>query len=199
MPSSSEAVSGVDWPPSFERRSPAERKRTRKFDVTLAQAFDDLESELDQLGVDDFRYSFDAQKRKRDGRPYSRANPDDPSFVLRWSMGGEQYAVACDRWTSLRDNVRSVGLYVREKRKMESRPVETGESEFANARLPSGEEDAIEAAPPAHQVLGVDADADPTTVKEAFREKSKELHPDVEGGDGAAFKRLKRAREAMLE
>lgn len=48
-------------------------------------------------------------------------------------MDGEQYAGACDRFSRLRDNVRTVGLYVRKKRKMEQRPVVTGESELANA------------------------------------------------------------------
>lgn len=108
-------MSSVEWPPNFDRRSSSERTRNNNYDVTLARAFDDLEAELERLGVDDYRYSFDARERKRDGRPYSRANPDDPSFVLRWSMGGDQYAVACDAYTRLRDNVRTVGLYVREE------------------------------------------------------------------------------------
>jgi hypothetical protein len=200
----------LDWPTGFDRTEPSERTRNRKFDVTLAQAFDDIETELDRLSADVFRYSFDARQRKSDKRPYSRANPDDPSFVLRWTMDGEQYAVACDYYTKLRDNVRTVGLYLREKRKQEARPVETGESEFANARLPPADEDAV-AAPPApsdedvldeepHEVLDVSPDAPDQIVEAAFRAQVKDLngHPDT-GGSSERFRQIEAAREVMLD
>ncbi|WP_435147676.1 J domain-containing protein [Halobaculum sp. P14] len=187
----------VDWPAQFGRTPADERSANRSFEVSLSDAFEDLEGELDRLGVDDFRYSFDADARQRDGRPYARARPDDPSFVLRWSMGGAQYAVACDRYSRLRDNVRTVGLYVREKRKMESRPVATGESEFANARLPSGD-DVVEADPAPHTVLGVASDASEARIRDAYREKVKEVHPD-NGGDPQAFHRVQRAKEVLLD
>jgi hypothetical protein len=190
----------LDWPPRFERTDPSDRGRNNNFDVSLAKAFDDLEAELERLGVDDHRYSFDAQQRKTDQRPYSRANPGDPGFVLRWSMGGDQYAVACDRFSRLRDNVRTVGLYVREKRKMEQRPVVTGESEFANARLPPGD-DAVVATtgePAPHEVLGIAPDAPDAVVRGAFRELVKDGHPDSGSGD-VDVARLKRARDSMLD
>ena len=190
-------MSRVEWPAGFERTSDHEREKNRRFDVSLATAFDDLEAELERLGVDDYRYSFDARPRQRDGRPYSRANPDDPAFVLRWSMDDEQFAVACDRWSTLRDNVRSVGLYVREKRKMENRPVTTGASEFANARLPSGDEEALVGEPPAHAVLDVAPEATPDEIEAAYRERVREVHPD-HGGSQAAFQRVQRARDTLL-
>ena len=199
--------SRVDWPLGFDRRSPAERKRARKFDVSISQAFDDLEAELGRMDVDDFRYSFDADERKTDGRPYSRASPDDPSFVLRWTMGGTQYAVACDRWTALRDNVRSVGLYILEKRKMENRPVTTGESEFANAALPSGDEDVIVAgsgsggrsrAP--HEILEVAPSASDEAVKGAARRLKRKYHPDSgENPDRDEFMAVNRAEETLID
>ena len=191
-------MSRLEWPEGFDRTSDREREKNRRFDVSLATAFDDLEDELERLGVDDFRYSFDARSRQTDGRPYSRASPEDPAFVLRWSMGGQQFAVACDRWASLRDNVRSVGLYVHEKRKMENRPVTTGESEFANARLPSADESALAGEPPAHAVLDVAPEATPDEIEAAYRERVREVHPD-HGGSRAAFQRVQRAREALLE
>lgn len=191
-------MSGVEWPAAFGERTPArDREKNRSYEVTLSKAFSDLESELDKLGVDDFRYSFDAQQRQRDGRPYARASPDDPAFVLRWTKQGEQYAVACDRYSRLRDNVRTVGLYVREKRMMEKRDVRTGETEFSNLRLPSGEE-AVAAEAPPHVVLGVEADAGPQRVRDAFRDLAKETHADA-GGSTEEFIRIKEAKEAMLD
>jgi len=65
------------------------------------------------------------------------------------------------------------------------RPVQTGESEFAAARLPSGEEeDAVVATAPPHEVLEVAPDAGDAVVKAAYREKIKSAHPD-QGGDSA--------------
>lgn len=190
---------GINWPPNFERTPSAERSPNRSLDVTLSKAFDDLETTLDRLGVDDYDYEFDAQQRKTDKRPYSRARPDDPSFVLRWSMGGEQYAVACDRYSRLRDNVRTVGMYLEEKRKMEGRPVATGESEFANARLPPADDDVVvaEASRAPHDVLEVAPDAPAHVVRGAYRELLQERHPD-KGGSREEFVELQEAKEAML-
>ncbi|MFC4437725.1 MULTISPECIES: J domain-containing protein [Natrialbaceae] len=186
----------LEWPPEFDRTLSSERTRNKNFDVSLSKAFDDLEAELSRLDVDDFRYSFDAQQRKSDQRPYTRANPDDPGFVLRWSMDGEQYAVACDRFSRLRDNVRTFGRYVREKRKTEQRPVVTGEPEFANARLPPADEEPIAAEVPPHEILDVAPDANEFEIRRAFREKIKDAHPDT-GGSTAEFRRIKGAKEAM--
>lgn len=51
----------------------------------------------------------------------------------------------------------------------------------------------------ARQVLGVSADADQSAVKAAYRERVKETHPDTDGGDEEAFKRVNRAYERLSE
>ncbi len=190
-------MSAIDWPTGWARTPPAEREPNRNFEVSLSKAFDDLEHELDMLDVEDYRYSFDAQQRQRDGRPYARARPDDPGFVLRWRMDESQYAVACDHYSRLRDNVRTIGHYLHEKRKMEQRPVVTGESEFANARLPAGDEETVVATAPPHEILEVAPDASDSVVKAAYRQKMKSAHPD-QGGDQSAMQRVTNARDAML-
>lgn len=191
----------VDWPHWAERTPPAERERTHKFKVSLGEAIDDIEVELEnRLGVDDWRLSTAAPARKSDGRPYAEASHDDPGAVVRWSMDGAQYAVAADGYTDIRDNVRAIGIYISEKRKMENRPVRTGQDEFATARLPSGDEDDVVVAgtKPPHEILGVAPDAPDATVKGAFRELLKERHPD-HGGTSEEFAQLQQAREAMLD
>ncbi|WP_372478916.1 J domain-containing protein [Halomicrobium sp. HM KBTZ05] len=186
-----------EWPPALQRTPTTDRERNNAFRVSLAKAFDELETELERVGVDDHRYGFAAPQRKRDQRPYADSNPDDPGFVLRWTMDGDQFAIACDRYQQFRSNVRAVGLYLREKRKMEQRPVVTGESEFANARLPSGDETVV-AQRPAHDVLGVDRDADPEAVEQAYRERVKEAHPD-HGGSEEDLQRVRQAKEVLLD
>jgi hypothetical protein len=200
MPSSVDRTAGeVDWPDWAERTEPHRRKTTSKFKVTLNQAVNDIEAELeDRLGVDDWRLSTAAPHRKKDGRPYSDADPDDPGAVVQWSMNGEKYSVAADEYTNLRDNVRAIGLYLKEKRKMSNRPVKTGQSEFATARLPSADKDAVVGSEPPHEVLGVAPDAPMAVVKGAYRELLKDRHPD-HGGSRETFERLQTAKDAMLD
>lgn len=190
----------IDWPHWAERTAPAERERTNKFSIPTGRAIDEIEAELvNRLGVDDWRLSTAAPHRKKDGRPYADARPDDPGAVVRWSMDGEQYAVAADHYTKLRDNIRAIGLYISEKRKMANRPVKTGQDEFATARLPSGDENDVVVAgtKPPHEILGVAPDAPDATVKGAYRELLKERHPD-HGGTSEEFAQLQQAKKAML-
>jgi len=194
-------MSGLDWPSGFERTDAAERAPNRRYDATLRESIDDLEAELDRLSVDDWRLSTAARHQKQNPKyPYADANPDDPSAVVRWTMDGDQFAVACDAYSRLRDNVRTLYLYIREKRKMEQRPVVTGESEFANARLPpaDGEPDPVVAREPPHEVLDVAPDADEAVVRAAARQLKKKHHPDA-GGDEARFKQVVSAEQSMLE
>lgn len=188
---------GVDWPTGFERTPAADREPKRQFDTSLSEAFDHLETHLRRSDIEEYRYAFDANSRKSDDRPYARATPEDPSFVLRWSKDGQQFAIACDAHSRLRDNVHEVGKYVAEKGRMSRRPVTTGESEFANARLPSGADDAVVASAPPHEVLDVAPEADQAVVEAAFRAKVKEVHPD-NGGSTAEFQRVKRAKERLV-
>ncbi|WP_254544135.1 J domain-containing protein [Halomarina pelagica] len=191
-------MSALDWPAGFDRTPAKERTRNNRYEATLRQSIDDLGDELARVGVDDWRLSTGAQHQTRNPNlPYADANPDDPGAVVRWSMDGEQYAVACDAYSRLRDNVRTLYLYVREKRKMEQRPVRTGESEFANARLPSGD-DVVATEPAPHEVLEVTPDADPEAVRAAYRERVKEVHPD-RGGSTEAFQRVRSAKEVLLD
>jgi DnaJ-domain-containing protein 1 len=191
-------MTGIDWPAGFERTTADDREPNRSFEVSMSDAFDNLEAELCRQEVDDFRYEFDAQARNKDQRPYSRANPDDPSFVVRWTKDADQFAVACDAYSRLRDNVHAVGKYVNEKGRMQRRPVTTGKSEFANAQLPSGDEETIVAAEPAHAVLGVDPDASDAEVQAAYQDAVKEVHPD-HGGSAEALREVRRAKEVLTD
>lgn len=206
MPSKTDRTSGeIDWPPALERTSPAERKHTHKFSVTFHEALEDIGAELEnRIGADDWRVSTAAAHRKSDGMPYADANPDNPGVVIRWTKDGQQYAVACDRYTDWRDNARAIGLYLREKRKMSHRPVTTGQDEFATAALPSGNEEAIVAAAPGsngqdpHDVLGVDAEAPESAIQDAAQARVKETHPD-QGGDREEYQAVIEAKEALLD
>jgi len=183
----------------MDRTPAANRERNNSYQATLGQTTSDLATEMDRLDPDEWRASIGNQHTKSNGLPLHNANPDDPGFVLRWRKDDQQFAVACDDSPRLRDNVRTVLLWVRETRKRNQRPVKTGEDEFAAARLPSGNgSEAVVASEPPHQILGVERDADAEEVREAFRREVQQAHPD-HGGSEAEFRRVKNAKEAMLD
>ena len=194
-------MTDVDWPNRFDRTPAAERKRTSKFKAPFRQTLEELADEMDRLDVTEWRFSADMPFLNDDpNTPYKDAEKhvEDPAVVVRWSKDGEQFAVACDEYSDVRDNLRATYLYIIEKRKMQARPIKTGFDEFATARLPAGDEDAVVASKPPHEVLGVDPDASREEVVAAFRERVKETHPD-QGGSQTAHRRVLDAREAMLE
>lgn len=188
----------LDWPAGWDRTPPAEREKNHSFEASLASTTDDLATEMGRMDVDDWRASIGNQHTKSNGLPLHNANPDDPGFVLRWTDDGDQFAVACDAYSRLRDNVRTVYLWVHETRMRSQRPVRTGESEFAAARLPSGDEP-VEATALPHEILEVSPDASDAVVKAAYREKVKEAHPDQDSGSREAFERVQTAKEALLD
>ncbi|MFC3476300.1 J domain-containing protein [Halobacterium litoreum] len=196
-------MTGLDWPTGFERTEPVNRERTTKFQASIASTTSAIETEMGRLDPSNWKVSTGSggAHTKRSGLPKHSANPSDPGVVLRWTKDGEQFAVACDAYAKLRDNLRSVYLWVHETRMRSQRPVETGESEFAAARLPPADEDSeavVAAAEPAHEVLEVAPDADDGVVKAAYREKLKDAHPD-QGGSSAEVHRIRNAKEAMLD
>ena len=195
-------MSGLDWPAGFERTAPAERERNRSFEATLGATTKALATEMDRMDVDAWRGEIANAHTKSNGLPLHNANPDDPGFVLRWT-DDEQFAVACDASPKLRDNVRYVLKWVHETRMRSQRPVKTGDSEFAAARLPPGDDEEVVVAgsatkQPPHEVLGVDPSASEKVIKSVARARKAETHPDS-GGDQAEFQRVKEAEKAMLE
>ena len=195
-------MSRLDWPARFERTAESERERNRSFEATLGSTTSDLEKEMDRMGVDHWRGEIANTHTKSNGLPLHNANPDDPGFVLRWTDDGEQFAVACDASPRLRDNVRYVLKWVNETRMRSQRPVKTGDSEFAAARLPPGDGDCVVAATatrkPAHEVLGVAPDAPENVIESAARARKAETHPDS-GGDRDEFERVVEAEGVMLD
>ncbi|MFA9517981.1 DnaJ domain-containing protein [Halopenitus sp. H-Gu1] len=198
-------MSSIEWPTGFERTSADTRERNRSFEATIADTTSAIATEMDRMGVDDWRASTGSggAYTLETGLPKHNANPEDPGFVLRWSDDGEQFAVACDAYSRLRDNLRTVYLWVHETRMRGQRSVKTGDAEFAAARLPPADEtddvvvaDGATEAP--HEVLEIQPDASEAVVKAAAREKKAEHHPDA-GGDEQAFKRVVSAAEVLLD
>lgn len=197
-------MSDLDWPDGFERTPPEERESyPGGFEVTQRRAIDDLLEELRSWGADEIRLDTGAEHQKRNPHlPYANSTPDDPSAVAYFERNGQQYAIACDSWDNLRDNLRAIGKYVEHKRMLPKYGITTAEAEFETAKLPPAGEDAVVAGPAGqepHEVLGVAPDAPADVVRAAARQLKKKHHPDNGGGDTERFKEVVSAEEAMLD
>jgi hypothetical protein len=195
----------LEWPDGFERTPRGERAPyPHGFRVSRTQAFDNILEELRAIEARNVRVETAAPHTEASPhRPYSDRDPDDPGVVAYFERNGEQFAAPCDRWDNLRDNAQAVAKYLNSKRAIERYGVQTVTSEYATQQLPpgDGESGAVVAGPVAedpHEILGVDPDADPVVVKAAARQLLAKHHPD-KGGDEAEFRRVKRAREALLD
>ena len=195
-------MTGLDWPAGFERTPESERERNRSFEATLGSTTQDLATEMGRMDVDAWRGEITNAHTKSNGLPLHNANPDDPGFVLRWTDEEEQFAVACDASPRLRDNVRTVYLWVHETRMRGNRPVKTGDTEFAAARLPPGDGEETVAvgstATLAHEVLGVRENAPDVVVEAAARAQKASAHPD-NGGSREEFQEVVQAEKVMLD
>lgn len=211
-----EPTTTIDWPEGYDRTDPDDRE-PYPGNITLdhREAFESIDEELQRWGASLDRIGFAAPAYANDSRiPHKSADPDDPGVVVYFRRVDEHadqgYALACDRWDSLRDNARAIALYVRRKRLAERCEVATAESEFETAALPPGDEsdegDVIAAGSGepdldierAAELLGVEPDATDRLVKTAFQERVKAVHGD-QGGDLADATRLQEARDVLLE
>lgn len=210
-------MSDVNWPEGWDRTPPMKRRGyPHGFEVSEHRALKGIQSELERLGATDVRIDTAKPQRKKDNLPYARAaSPEDPGVAVYWTLPetGEQYAIACDQWSSIRDNAQAIAKTLEAKRGIDRWGATTAEREYEGYRaLPddvhgSAGEHTATAMPPdpmrqPHEVLGVSEDAPPEIVQAAFREIAKNTHPDrAPDGDGdpERFDRARKARDKMLQ
>lgn len=204
----SQAAEGsLDWPDGQERTPPGERESyPHGFKVSRSKAFDSIKRELERMNAAEIDVDTAAlHTQQAPHRPYKDRTPDDPGVVARFKKDGKQYVYPMDRWDNLRDNARAIALTLEAKRSLIRYGVETLESEFQAHALPPGDGSSAEAVEPAgpepkpaHEVLGVDPDANERLIKVAFEEQIKEKHSD-QGGTDKETVQVKKARDAMMD
>lgn len=70
-------------------------------------------------------------------------------------------------------------------------------SQRRRARTATGQSDVTRGE--AYEVLGVDPGAGQDAIHAAYRERIKDVHPDTDGGDAEAFRRVKTAYERLAD
>ncbi|ELY99453.1 J domain-containing protein [Natrialba asiatica] len=189
----------LQWPDSFPRTSSADRTSyPGGFRVTRSEAFQNVLDELATWdGITDVRLESGAEHQTQNpNKPYANASVEDPGVVAYFTKDSEQMAAACDRWDNLRDNAQDLYHFLHETRMQEQRGTVTAESEYQKLRLPSADETEDETAQSPYEILGVTEDASSDKIREAYRERVKETHPDT-GGDEDEFKQVNVAYRAI--
>lgn len=185
-------ASPLHWPvrqprtPAGQRRFNAMMKAT-----TVSTASRQIEDEVRRLGGTDLVLSTNLQLRI-DGFPRSgQPEPQDPGAAVYFTRKGKDLVFACDRFNSVRQNLRAIGLHLEALRGMERWGVGSLDQAFAGyAALPE-----TAGADPWWKVLGLeDRPATQADLRQAYLAAARRAHPDT-GGSTEAFVRVMKAME----
>lgn len=180
------------WPQHRPRRKHSERVRgsfvAGGVRINPSTAATRLEDEIRRLGGIYPLLSSNVELRK-DGKPRSnQAPPADPGVCVYFQMKGKPYAMACDTYTEVAQNIAAIANHIEATRRIERYGVATAaETLQAFQALPSP--------PSCWEILGVTPGAGEAAIDAAYRAKARRAHPDS-GGTTAQMASLNAARDA---
>lgn len=184
----------LQWPAGKPRTNIDRRKRGQfQADgrpITRIAAVEKVRREVAALGGVYPLISSNLELRK-DGMPrLDRAEPYDAGICLFFSMKGRPYAMACDTYSELAQNIAAVANHIEATRRIERYGVATAaETLQAFQTLPAPKRP--------HEILGVAIGATSAEIKAAWRARIADAHPDRTGSHDAAAE-VNAARDAML-
>lgn len=183
----------LKWPMGRDRQSKYSRKPAA-FKTTPGRARDELLHELKLLGARDVVISSNVATYRRGGQDIMYADQsaakEDPGVAVYYTWKGEQYALACDRYTTVTDNLQALNKTVNAIRGIERWG--TGEmmkAAFAGFKALPEQSQSQTAW---YEVLEVSPKANESQIKEAYRRKAMESHPD-RGGNSERFNLVQNA------
>lgn len=195
----------LSWPLTWPRTKTRSRSRfgTYYHKPTVAKARDHLMQELGRMGCPSWSVVISTNiPVRRDGLPYSnRAEPDDPGVAVYFRVDGKPTVLACDRWTTVGDNIWAIAKHVEALRGQERWGVGSLKQAFAGyAALEEKTERSC------WEVLGIPPPVAPglsltnrtNHVLDAYRRRARETHPDA-GGSSEAFAEVVRAKDMALQ
>lgn len=177
----------------FGRQRETQYNWRRRGELTLAEARDRVIAELERMGAGHWVISTDLALR-RDGLPRSgQRKPDDPGVAVYCSIDGQPHCFPCDRYLRIEDNLAAIAKHLEALRGIARWGVGEARQAYAGYRaLPPAGESA-----PARdwrEVLKVGLYASPSEIRDAYRRRARECHPDV-GGNAEAMAAINAAWE----
>lgn len=190
----------LNWPFDWPRTKQPRRSRFGKWNnkPSIAAATDQLLHELRLFGINECIISSNL-KYKGDNTPYSgQKEPDDPGIAVYFKYKKQDTVMACDSFDKVGCNIMGIAKSIEAMRSIER----YGCSELMNRAFTGFKQLAgpIITKAPWYIVLGIRSDATKDQIKEAYRKKALETHPDRPGGSAEEFKRVSDAyREAIYD
>jgi hypothetical protein len=181
------------WPAGWARTVLGGR-RMAHFKVTFDKALRELGYEIERMGG---RYPVVStnMELRIDGQPRrDKGEPADRGVAVYFELKGKQKVFACDTFTTVKDNIRAIGLTIAAIRSIDR----YGATAMMERTLSAFE--ALPAPKSCWEILGLTpaAAASPGMIQAAYRAKAMELHPD-QGGSHDAMAELNRARDQALK
>lgn len=172
------------------------QRRDASFKTTPGRARDELMHELKLLGARNVVISSNVRTYSRGGQEIMYADQsaarDEPGVAIYYTWKDEQYALACDRYKTVMDNLQALNKTINAIRGIERWG--TGEmmkAAFAGFKeLPSS----TTASPSCWQVLDLLPTKNLESIKAAYRKKLFGAHPD-QGGTHEAMAQLNIAKD----
>lgn len=170
----------LQWPSGWPRLSDNLYRDKARFQTQFAKARDELMKELERMGASNVVLSTNIPLR-RDGLPYAgQANPQDPGAAVYFLYKKKAMVFACDRWTTVTDNIQALNKTIEAIRGIErwgaSTMLERAFTGFQALPEANRKKDW-------HEVLGVRKNAPWMEVEMARKEKAFTHHPDRGGSN----------------
>jgi hypothetical protein len=187
----------LKWP-FGQQRTESWRRKDAAFATSQGRARDELIKELRMMGATNVVITSNVATYERGGQTIMYANQkaanDDPGVSVFYSWKGDQYALACDKWKTVVDNLQALNKTVNAIRGIER----WGSGDMMKAAF-AGFKELPQQKPkrPWWEVLGIAKTNDEEIIKIAFRRKAFELHPD-RGGTTEAMQELNEAYKEAL-
>lgn len=180
------------WPAGWPRSPARGGMRSGNFKVTFDKAVAELAHEIELLGGRYPVLSTNIELRL-DGAPRrDKGEPADRGAAVYFELKGAQKVFACDTFTSVKDNIRAIGLTIASLRAIErygaTAMLERALSAFAALPPPTS----------CWEILGLTPGASAAAIDQAFRRLAIKHHPD-RGGSNAKMAELNRARDDALK
>lgn len=199
----------LEWPVGHPRTPRGRRRYSRFGKWTYHSAAVELDEELRKLGGVRWVISSNLRVRQADGLPLSRQGSiDDPGVAvyverrIREPQTGTRtirmFAISCDVYRSVEDNIRALTLVVSAMRTIERHGspqlMEQAMSGFKMLTAPP------DVQPPWYEVLGCAEDVTLLEAESIYRRLLREKHPDRGGSDEDALRlhnAIAEAREVL--
>lgn len=198
----------LHWPDNVPRTAPHRRSRPNFGESTIDRSTDMVLQEINRLNKRRWDYNDESvivssnQKLRRDGLPASNGPMLSDGgvavyFKLQFFRNGKRFerpcVLTCDKWIKLQDNLKAIAKDIEAQRARERWGCTTVEQAFQGyLAIPEKTGGGSW-----WEILGIPSNANAVQIKDAYRKKAAECHPDT-GGSTDAFLKIGEAYDQAM-